>query len=151
LARPERGTLRRATPAGRLLRGHGLLLHLGRSRLRRSFPFEARLERRDQIGRRRPCLDLHLLDLLTGDLLLDCLQETLPVLVLVGLGVELGPGELADQPLGERPLLVADLRSGTLVDLGRAVDLVGEVEPLEKKTTLVDPDPDRGRLAAPGE
>jgi hypothetical protein len=56
------------------------------------------------------------LDLLTGDLLVDRLQEPFPVLVFVVLGVELGPGQLTDEPLGERPLLVADLRRGTLVD-----------------------------------
>jgi hypothetical protein len=42
------------------------------------------------------------LNLLTGDLLLDRLQETLPVLVLVVLWLELGFGERTDQPVGER-------------------------------------------------
>jgi hypothetical protein len=42
-------------------------------------------------------------------------------------------GKLADQPFGERPLLVADLWIGTPVDLGRALDLVCKVEPLEKE------------------
>jgi hypothetical protein len=66
----------------------------------------------------RASLDLDLLDLLSRDLPLDGLQEALPVRVLVVLGRELGPGELRDQPFGERPLLVADLESGALVDSG---------------------------------
>ena len=106
-------------------------------RLRQLLPSEARLERRDQVGRRGPGLDLDALDLLAGDLLLDRLQEPLPVLVLVVLGMELGRGELADQSLGERPLLVADLRLGAPVDLGRVVDLAREVEPLEEEPVLV--------------
>jgi len=109
------------------------------------------LERRDQIGRRRPGLDLHALDLLTRDLLLDCLQEALPVLVLVLLGLKLGLRQLADEPLGERPFLVADLGLGVLGDLGCVMDLVGEVEPLEEEPVLMYPDRDRCRLPAPGE
>jgi hypothetical protein len=42
--------------------------------------------------------------------------------------LDISPGELADQPLGERPLLVLDLRRSTLVDLGRILDFVGEIE-----------------------
>jgi hypothetical protein len=38
-------------------------------------------------------------------------------------GLELGLRQLADEPLGERPLLVTDLGFGALVDLGRAVHL----------------------------
>jgi hypothetical protein len=67
------------------------------------------------------------------------------------LGLELGAGELTDQPLGQRPLLVANLRLGALVDFGRVLDLIGEVEPLEKEPVLVHPDRDRCRLAAPRE
>jgi hypothetical protein len=60
----------------------------------------------------------------------DGLQEPRAVLVFVVLGLELGAGELGDQPLGERPLLVADLRLGAPVDLGRVVDLARAVQPL---------------------
>jgi hypothetical protein len=103
--------------------GRGLLICFGSSRLRRSLPFEARLEGCDQVGRRGPRLDLNTLNLLTGDLLLDHLQEALAVLVLVVLRLELGRGQLANQALGERPLLVSDLRRGALVDrsIARAV------------------------------
>jgi hypothetical protein len=66
-------------------------------------------------------------------------------------GVELGLRQLADEPLGERPFLVADLRLGLTVDPGRVVHLVGEVQPLEEEAVLVRADRDRGRLAAPGE
>jgi hypothetical protein len=52
--------------------------------------------------------------------------------------MQLRPGQLANQPLGERSLLVADLRRGTLVDLGRVLDLVGEIESLEQGPVLVD-------------
>jgi hypothetical protein len=45
-------------------------------------------------------------------------------------------------------ILVADRRP---VDLGRVMDLVSEVEPLEEELVLVHPDRDRSRLAAPGE
>ena len=61
---------------------------------------------------------------------------------IIVLGLELGRGELTDQPLGERPLLVADLRLSAPVDLGRIVDLVGEVEPLEEEPVLVHADRD---------
>jgi hypothetical protein len=77
--------------------------------LRQCLPLEARLERRDQVGRRSSSLDLDALDVLPCDLLFDRLQQPLPVLVLVVIGTELGRGELTNQPLGERPLLVADL------------------------------------------
>jgi hypothetical protein len=65
--------------------------------------------------------------------------------------VELGPGELPDQSLGECALLVADLRLGAPVDLANVVDLIREVEPLEEEAVLVDPERDRRGLAAPGE
>jgi hypothetical protein len=65
--------------------------------------------------------------------------------------LKLGLRQLADEPLGERPFLVADLGLGALGDLGRVMDLVGEVEPLEEKPVLVHPDRDQSRLAAPGE
>jgi hypothetical protein len=65
--------------------------------------------------------------------------------------VKLGLGQLADEPLGERPFLVADLGVGALVDLGRVVHLVGEVEPLEEEPVLMHPDRDRSCLAARGE
>ena len=91
------------------------------------------------------------MDLLTGDLLLDRLQDPLPVLVLVVLGMELGRGQLANQPLRERPLLVADLWIGPTVDLARVLDLVGEVEPLKQEPVLVRTDRDGRRLAAPRE
>ena len=107
------GCRRGATPAGGLLRRRGLLVCLGRRRLRRPLPLEARLERRDQVGGRRTGLDLDALDVLARDLLLNRLQEALPVLVLVVLGMELRRGQLTDQALGERPLLVTDLRSGS--------------------------------------
>jgi hypothetical protein len=81
----------------------------------------------------------------------DRLQKALPVLVLVLIGLKLGLRQLADEPLGERPLLVADLGLGALVDLGCVMDLVSEVEPLEEEPVLVHPDRDRRRLAAPGE
>jgi hypothetical protein len=48
------------------------------------------LERRDQIRRRGSDLHLHALDLLTCNLVLDGLLETLPVLILVLLGLKLG-------------------------------------------------------------
>ena len=104
----------------------------------------------DQIGGRRPVLDLSAFDLLARDLLLDRLQDALPVRPVV-LGMKLGRGELADQPLGECPLLVTDLRLGALVDLGRVVDLAGELEPLEEESVLVPADRDRRCVAAPGE
>ena len=107
------------------------------SRLRQPLPSETRLERRDQVGRRGSGLNFEPLDVLTRDLLFDRLQDPLPVLVLVVLWMELGPGQLADQPLGERPLLVADRRLGAPVDLGRVVDLAREVEPLEEESLLV--------------
>ena len=125
-------------------------LCLGGSRLRQPLPFETRLERRDQVSRRRSVLDLDALDLLTRDLLFDRLQEALSVLVLVVLWMELGAGQLTDQPFGERPLLVADLRIGAPVYLGRVLDLVGKVEPLEEEAVLVPADRDRRSLAAPG-
>jgi hypothetical protein len=65
--------------------------------------------------------------------------------------MELGPRQLADQPLSKRPLLVADLRRGALVYPGRILDLVCEVESLEEEPPLVHPDRDRSRLAAAGE
>jgi len=64
---------------------------------------------------------------LTRDLLFDRLQKALPLLILVLLGLKLGLRQLADQPLSERPFLVADLGLGALGDLGRVMDLVGEV------------------------
>jgi hypothetical protein len=73
-------------------------------------------------------LDRHALDLLARDLLLDRLQEALPVLIRVLLGVKLGLRQLADEPLGECPLLVANLGLGATVDLGCVAHLVGEVE-----------------------
>jgi hypothetical protein len=85
-------------------------------RLRQPLPFEARLECRDQVGRRSSGLNLDALDVLTRDLLLDRFLEAVPVLVLVVFWLELGRGELTDQALGERSLLVPDLRSGALVD-----------------------------------
>ena len=139
------------TPASRPLRRRGLLLDLSGWRLRQRLSSEARLERRDEIRRRGPCLDLDGLDLLTGDLLFDRLQEPLPVLVLVVLEMELGRGQLADQPLGQCPLLVADLGIGPPVDLARVLDLVGEVEPLKQEPVLVRTDRDGRRLAAPRE
>jgi hypothetical protein len=110
-----------------------LRFRLPRGDLRQFLPAEARLERRDQIGRRRPGFDLDALDLLAGHLLFDCLQEARPVLVLVLLGLELGLRQLADKTLGKRPFLVADLGLGATVDLGRVVDLAGEEQPLEKE------------------
>ena len=68
-----------------------------RGRLGQRLPAEARLEGGDQIGRRRPLCDLEPLNLLPGDLLLDRLQEPLPVLVLVRLGIPRCRGQLADQ------------------------------------------------------
>jgi hypothetical protein len=65
--------------------------------------------------------------------------------------MELGRGELTDKALGECPLLVANLWSGALVDLGRVVYLAREVEPLKEEPVLVHPDRDRCGLAAPGE
>src|SRR5262245_65724918 len=59
--------------------------------------------------------------------------------------------QLVDQPLGKRPLLVADLRLDAAVDLGCILDLVREIQSLEKESILVHTDRDRGRLAAPGE
>ena len=53
-------------------------------------PSKAGLEGRDQVGRRGPDLDFQALDLLAGNLLLDRLQEPLPVLVLVVPWAELG-------------------------------------------------------------
>ena len=47
--------------------------------------------------------------------------------------MKLGLRQLADEPLGERPFLVADLGLGALVGLRCAVHLVSEVEPLEEK------------------
>jgi hypothetical protein len=44
-----------------------------------------------------------------------------------------------------------DLRLGALVDLGRVLDLVREVEPLKEQPVPMHPDRDRGRLATPGE
>ena len=61
-------------------------------RLRQCLPFEARLERCDEVGGRGPGRDFDLLDLLTRDLLFDRIQEALAVLVLVVLWMELGPG-----------------------------------------------------------
>jgi hypothetical protein len=150
-SRAGRWRLQGATTAGRPLRRRQLLLGLGGDGLGQRLPSEARLERRDQVGRRGPRLDLDALDVLTRDLLFDRLQEPLPILVLVVLGLELCPGELADQPLGEGPLLVADLRCGALVDLGRVVDLAREVEPLEEKSLLVHPNRDRRGLPTPRE
>src|SRR5262245_46442509 len=63
--------------------------------------------------------------------------------------MELGPGELADEPLGEGTLLVADLRLGRSVDIGRVRDLIGKVEALEEEPILMSADRDRRRLAAP--
>src|SRR5262249_44666020 len=74
-----------------------------------------------------------------------------PVLVLIVLWMELRLRQLVDQPLGKRPLLVADLRLGAALDLGCIVDLVREIQSLEKESILVHTDHDRGRLAAPGE
>jgi hypothetical protein len=82
------------------------------------------------------------------DLLLDRLEDALPVLVLVVLWMELGPGELTDETLGERPLLIADLRLGAAVDLGRILGLGGKVEPLKEQFVLVHPDRDSEHLAA---
>jgi hypothetical protein len=73
------------------------------------------LEHRNQIRRRRSGLDLHALDLLARDLLLDRLQEALPVLILVLLGVKLGLRQLADEPIARS--WSADLGIGALVDL----------------------------------
>jgi hypothetical protein len=84
-----------------------------------------------------PDLDFQALDLLAGNLLFDRLQEPFQVLGLVVLSLELAPGELADQSLGERPLLVTDLRLGAPVDLDRVVNPGGEVEPLEEEAVLV--------------
>jgi hypothetical protein len=109
-------------------------------RLRECLPSQARFERRDQVSRRRSGLDLDALILLTGDLLLDRLPQALPVFVLVVLGMKLSRGELADQPLGERSLLVADLRLGAPVDLGLVVDLTREVELLKEEPVLMHPD-----------
>jgi hypothetical protein len=53
---------------------------------------------------------------------------------------DISPGKVVDQPLGEHPLLVADLWSGAPVDHGRVVDLAREVEPLEEQPVLVHAD-----------
>src|SRR5262245_57736090 len=110
------GLLGRATPASGAPCRHRLHFRLRRGRLCELLAAEARLERGDQVGRRGSGLDLDALDLSTRHLLLDRLQEPLPVLILVVLGLELRPGELPDEALGERTLLVADLRFGTAVD-----------------------------------
>jgi hypothetical protein len=85
------------------------------------------LERRNQIRRRRSGLDLHALDLLARDLLLDRLQEALPVLILVLLGVKLGLRQLADEPiarswsriLGSAPWSISIRRGLTARDRAR--------------------------------
>ena len=51
-------------------------------------------------------LDLYVLDLLTGHLLFNGLQETLPVFVVVVIRLEFGPGHLADESLGGLPAQV---------------------------------------------
>ena len=67
------------------LRPHGwtppqtLHLHPGARRLRQLLVPEARLQRRNQVGRRRAGLDFKALNLLPRDLLLDRLQQALPI------------------------------------------------------------------------
>src|SRR2546425_13141542 len=63
----------------------------------------------------------------------------------------LGRGQLTDQPLGERRLLVPNLRIDTPIDLAGILDLAGKGESLKEEPVLVRADRDRRTLAVPGE
>ena len=98
-----------AAPPGGALGCGSRRLRLDRRRLGQRLAFEAGLERRHEIGGRRTRGDFHPRHLLTRGLLLDRFHQPLPIFVLIPLGMELRPGQLADQPLGQGALLLPQL------------------------------------------
>src|SRR3989338_8910253 len=87
-------------------------------------------------------------DLLALDLLVHEVEDALPVLVRVALGLEGLARQPLDELVGQLKLALLDLRRGALVDLAEVPHLVGEVHRVEHQAALGGADQDETLLAA---